>query len=420
MVVDNRKRDLHLVAGWKRACAAVGRGDGSVIAHPSIPGLFMTPYALDYFKDAVPDALPADRKARDVVIITDLDLRMWKYVQAGPPLLAFDAAMQAFATNTARYDGMADMFFETATVRHLLHTPQITYHTDKTGIALMVLSAAQKASFHLCEMAGVICTDTFSGFSTKAVHNALLRHEWAHLERDDGMSAVDKEIHCDRAAVDGMTDSNLKQAWVDARIVGGFMWPFPARQNGMGLIDPKFTIAPYQDAQMRVIDEWCQGVFETFYQPARVRNMYESLGCGYIETYLEQPVLYYLLAQARQPVPGDAASFKAQLFAEQGENKEVAQRAWLYMTRAYVMHLQVSGARDPELFAGFYQLSRTLQAQAPADHRITHLLHRQFQESLTRILPSVTQQDNTRDYQPCVRNVQMPSFEYRSFNPFID
>ncbi|MEM8833449.1 MAG: hypothetical protein AAGB32_02795 [Pseudomonadota bacterium] len=395
----------------------------AVFRHPENPQLFLTPYAYEYFKGVLPTEMPESSKVNRIVVATDLDAKFWYADHCGPPSNAFKAIMNEAYEEQGVVKG-TDLwcFFDEAFVQNMRHTPRALFFNQQFSTALVVLSAIQSATYHLKEMAGVACLPEY-GFDKGEIHDALMRHEWFHLSEDEHLNDLGIEIGGDDAAIEGIETPDLKQAWIDARIVGGFMWPFEGRQNGIPLIDPDFRKELKQQIQMNAVYEFCDAVFEEYFDAEAaaqmVSDIYYEIDRG--TSLLPQKMQDYISEKfwekglnTRKEIP-TAVDFK-NWFCN-GDDSEVAPYAWQYMTQSYMMKLQVSNANRPEFYAQMLSLSERLHpshgGQAP---NTKTKVHEYFRESLKRLLPDLP--STAEAFEPKWMSVQLPIVELR-MGPYI-
>ncbi len=398
------------------------RHHSAILAHPNNPNLYLTPYAHEYFQGEIPIEMPKNSKVKKIVVATDLDTKFWHWDYSGPPSGAFDDFLDEVYQNIGLKAGN-DLwsFFERSFVRNMRHTPKAMFFNKEYSTALVVLSAYQSASFHLSEMAGVACLPD-TDFDKGEVHDALLRHEWFHLSDDRHMSEAQKEIGADKEAINGIKTQSLKQAWIDARIVGGFMWPFPERQKGLALVDDKFNKAMFQDLQMGVVLDWCQQVFREFYDPIAASDLISNINEGIIndgstlpqdmQDFLQNK-LYDITRYQRQEIQ-TADEFEA--WVKKGKDPKLAEKVWGYYTQAYMMRLQISNSRSLDFYGSLFALSKRISNKHD-NYQSTYVkVHDMFRESLKRLLPDVDERKGKSSV--TFLNTQLPDINV-NMSPYV-
>lgn len=422
---------------WARASDGHERYErhpSSVFRHPDNSDMFLTPYAYEYFNGVLPIKIPKNSKVKKIVIATDLDAKFWEYEFSGPPADAFDDVLNEVMNldnSTPESEGDLERgilkrvalgsFFERAFVKNMRHMPRALFFNEEFSTALVVLSAMQSATYHLKEMAGVGCLPD-TDFDSGEIHDAMMRHEWFHISNDEHLSDVQMEAEADNQALKGVNNLSLRQAWIDARVVGGFMWPFPARQNGFALRDPRFGKATKQSMQMGVVYEWCDRVFEEFYDPdiaaEIVSDIFETIDrkISSLPDDLQEFFVIKFWNKGRNDRKKLTNSDDFKNWLKESDNKNLAEAAWCYLTQAYVMRIQVSNMRRPEFYNAIYGLSEEISLPSEGHATTKNQVHGYFRESLKRLLPEVS--GNKSGFTPAWLPVQLPAVGYRE-GPYI-
>ncbi|MEM9470113.1 MAG: hypothetical protein AAF988_08110 [Pseudomonadota bacterium] len=426
-----RGGQLYWYAQWTRASEGLdreGRHHSAVSAHPDNPNLHLTPHARRYFDDVLPTQMPKDSKVKTIVVATDLDAKFWQAEYSGPPSDAFnDITDPLYDTEGVHASTRLWSFFERSFVQRMRHMPRAFFFNEEFSTALIVLCAMESATYHLKQMAGIGCLPE-TGFEDSEVHDAFMRHEWFHLSKDQHLSDLGIEIGADDEAIGGIKTPSLKQAWIDARIVGGFMWPFPGRQNGIPLVDPNFRKTMKQEIQMNAVYEFCDRAFEKFYDPKiaakMVSDIYDTLD---IKGLTSDARLKY---QGKSTLPDDMQrffydKFYNKLFNErvklatpeefkgwlcEHDDKKLAEQCWRYMTQAYMMRMQVSNMNQPEFYAEMQKLSEEISPQSASLPSTKGKVHHYFRQSLERLLPNLPQTASV--FKPEWYPVELPSVDY--------
>lgn len=396
-----------------------GHSEDVVSPHPDNPKIFLTPYTQKYFEGVLPTQIPENSKAEQIVFVTDVDSKFWEFSHGGPPSNTFNELTdELYASGQIQAWGSLLRFFEKAFVQNMRHMPKALFFNEETSTALVVLSACQSAHFHLQEFAGIGCIAD-RGFDSSEVHDALMRHEWFHLSTDYHLSETQKEVEADKCAIQGIETPSLKQTWIDARVVGGFMWPFPGRQNGLAFVDPKFEKKAFQEMQMQAVYEWCEAVFNEFFDSEvaakLVSNIYEGQErdeCSLpkeMQNYIENR-FYNKLYNTRKQITSPQ-EFKKWFM--DGEDNQLAEQTWKYLTQANMMRLQISNADKPEFYREMHQLSEKISSTAQG---VKESIHQHFREALERLLPDV--QKGIELFEPDWKNTELPNIHIRR-GPYI-
>ncbi|MEM6811448.1 MAG: hypothetical protein AAF549_03170 [Pseudomonadota bacterium] len=400
--------------------------DNSLIPHPQNARIFLTPYAYEYFKDTFPPELPANCKTKYVAVITDVDLFTWHMNFSGAPYHAFDqiidAAIDKKSKDSVIKSAALWSFFEQKTTQEVRHRPSAFFKHDDASVSLMVLSASNTAEFHLREISGVGCYILPEGISDGEVHDGMMLHEHFHLASDDHLTDIASEIGADKAELEGTTNPLLKDAQIHARIVGGFMWPFHGRQTGLALIDPRFEMGTFQEAQMTCVLEWCDEVFNTFYNPKALSNIVRGV---YEEEQRYAPFLpepahrffkQFILARTRSEMEEMNLDEFKKLFDELEGEPHIKQFSWEFITQTFMMHLQVSNSKNIEFYGAMNQLSKQISEGYPDNQKIRKLVHDKFRESLEALVPNLPD-IKPEEYKPVFYSIQLPGSKAPQ-NPF--
>lgn len=400
----------------------VDRSASAIFQHPDNARLFVTPYAYEYFKETLPNALPENSKVSKAIIVTDLDIKLWHRQLSRPPLDAFNDLTEGYHSDIQERSKL-EVFLEKAFTQKMRHMPQVLFYNSDDPVAVVVLSVTNQPIFHLQEMAGIGCLEDRNDIKDEEIHDALMQHEWFHLIKDSHLSNTEIEIEADKAAIESMNNPSLKQAWVDARIVGGFMWPFASRQNGLALIDNKFDLGVYQDTQMQTVHEWCGHVLQRFYTPEIAAQIihgvdFDSKQSGSaLSEDVQEFFQHKFWDKPRNEIESmDYNSFRT--WFKEGCDKETIDNSWCYLTQAYTMHLQVSNAHRPEFYKELYKLSGNISESFTDNSKVRAEIHSRFREALNRLLPEASKATTSSEsFKAEVKDVQLPGSRYR-LGPF--
>lgn len=351
------------MAAQHRVAASSEQQDGRLFLARAGGNVYVTPYVAARFAGILPGMLPAGSHVNRIAVVTDLDIVLWDHAQAGPPAKAFRALVGGDNPDPRTWDWELDGFFERTLAQEELRGSQIRYFRSlgagRYDVALMVLPAIQTAAYHLGQMAGSACF-TWNEIPPQSVHDAMLRHEWAHLNAAQDGWPAEKEIFCDAAALNG-ANTALKAAWMDARLIGAFTWPFPGAMIGPALIDRRYATRTYLDEALGVQAWFRENLLDTFYDPARMARLYAGLRTDIANgNHALPPGLCAVFAQwagdfiSSARMPETPQAFRRWFGCEDDPV------AWRYLTQAYACHVQVSAARDMRFCAWLYEAANAM------------------------------------------------------------